>query len=1155
MTEFVHLNIHSEYSIVDGIIRIDDYLKHAKSLGCTSVAITDKANLFAYTKFFHKAVQYGLHPIIGVDFDFALKQPEKDHNRNCQLILLAMNNNGLRQLFALVTEVWRLKKIFDPLLLKEQVDRLDCSDLICIQQFEEMDIEVQNKLVSDVKEYFDGRHYLSVNRLNSSNNDFIHQTFQLAENYNLPVVPTNKVCFLKREDFDAHEARLCIQHGYMLSQQERIRYSKEQYLKSVSEMTELFSENEILFQNTIELAKRCNVYLDENEFKFPLFPIEASFDSVEDFLAIESNKGLTKRLLKLNNNNLVSVYHERLAVELKVINEMGFAGYFLVVADFIAWAKKNGIPVGPGRGSGAGSLVAYALGIVDLDPIEFDLLFERFLNPERISMPDFDIDFCIEGRDRVIEYVASKYGKENVSQIITFGTMAAKAVIRDVGRVLGLSYGYVDRIAKLIPFEIGITIDKALSDSAELSELYETNEDVQNLIELAKSLEGIVRNAGTHAGGVVIAPKKLITYMPLYFEDEHSLTQLDKYELEKLGLVKFDFLGLKTLTVIRNTLDEIKSKSKVSIDLNTLNLDDPKTFELLTEGDTVAVFQLESVGMRDLVKKIKPNSIEDVISLIALYRPGPLRSGMVDDYVDRKHSQATRVHGYFHESLKHILEPTFGVILYQEQVMQIAQVFSGYSLGGADILRRAMGKKDEEEMEQQKQIFIDGALKLGREKKKAEEIFEIIEKFAGYGFNKSHSAAYGLIAYQTAYLKRHYRSYFMAASMSFEVGNTDKIILLINDCKKRGIKVSSADVNASEYNFTAIDDQSVLYGLGAIKGIGKNIVSHIVEERKANGAYSSIFNFCERLTDIKLTKRTLEALVKSGAMDTLGDRAMLFDAVEMARGHGNNAKLSKDSGQSTLFDVSIEDAVTQAPSLRNVIPWSDRDRLSKEYEALGLYLTGHPFSAYRYFCNKLFIKTISDILIEHSDHHIKDHHIKHRKQKKWIAGMVLDFRKRGSRLTLNLDDGTETIEVMLFEEAAQNYKSLIRKGHVIVIEGSVRFDDYINAVRVSADQIYDIDEIIENNAKRLTITIKSSENITDEINLLRAFLNRQERGTCNIALEYYKGDAKANISLGEEFRIKPNLQLRENLIQHYGSDNFKFHFGSGISDTKFLKSG
>jgi DNA polymerase-3 subunit alpha len=1149
MNEFVHLNVHTEYSIVDGIIQIDDYLDHAKELGFKSVAITDKSNLFAYSKFFNKSISKGIKPLIGVDFDFNPTLSSQSIENKCQLTFMAMNNNGLKQLFSIVTEVCKSSSNGKTILLQSQLSPSKCEDLICIQHCNAMDLVSQEQLVSDVSTIFIGRHYIGISRLDSRNDFFLDQTFDLASRHKLPVVPSNKVCFLKKEEFEAHEARLCIQHGYTLSQQDRIKYSEEQYLKSADEMLSLFSGNKVLINNTVELAKRCNVSLDSNDFKFPVFPIEKSFENTEHFLAFEAKRGLKKRFDETNSNHIGEAYKKRLDIELKVISEMGFAGYFLVVADFITWSKENSIPVGPGRGSGAGSLVAYALGIVDLDPIKYDLLFERFLNPERISMPDFDIDFCIEGRDQVIEYVSKKYGKDNVSQIITFGTMAAKAVIRDVGRVLGLSYGYVDRIAKLIPFEIGITIDKALIDSAELSELYETNIDVQNLIELAKQLEGLVRNAGTHAGGVVIAPEKLTSYMPLYFQDGNSLTQLDKDDLENLGLVKFDFLGLKTLTVIQNTLNEVEKNTQIKVNINKLDLKDSKTYNLLCTGDTVAVFQLESSGMRDLIKKIKPDNIEDLIALIALFRPGPLQSGMVEDFISRKQSRSIQSNDYFHESLKAILEPTYGVILYQEQVMQIAQVFAGYSLGGADILRRAMGKKKAKEMREQKQVFIDGAVGLGQSANKAEEIFDIIEKFAGYGFNKSHSAAYGLIAYQTAYLKANHRSYFLAATMTFEMDNTDKITLLINDCRKQGIEILAPDVNSSFYNFSALDDHSVMYGLGAIKGIGKNIVSQIIYEREQNGEYLNIFNFCERLVDIKLSRRTMEALIKSGSLNGLGNQSSVFSSIELALSFANSADYSKKSGQTSLFDSYSEEKSENIPNLSKCIPWSDRLRLRKEYESLGLYLTGHPFNAYRIFCEKLSIMSISDVLLNHQ-------HKKQRRdnQKKCLAGIVLGFRKRGSRMTLNLDDGTDIIEVLMFDETAQKYKEVIQKGQVIVVEGSVRFDEFINAVRVSAEKIYDIDEIIANNAKRLTITIKQIQDIAREISKIKSIFTQQEKGACEIAIEYYKDNAKANIALGDNWKIKPTLQFREQLIEYYGNENFKFHFGSGIMDTKLAKS-
>ncbi|HEY5665782.1 MAG TPA: DNA polymerase III subunit alpha, partial [Gammaproteobacteria bacterium] len=648
-------------------------------------------------------------------------------------------------------------------------------------------------------------------------------------------------------------------------------------------------------------------------------------------------------------------YGSRLDLELDVICRMGFEGYFLIVADFIEWARVNEIPVGPGRGSGAGSLVAYALGITDLDPIEHDLLFERFLNPERVSLPDFDIDFCIEGRDRVIDYVSRRYGRDRVSQIITFGTMAAKAVVRDVGRVLGHPYGYVDRIAKLIPFEIGITLDKALNDDEELKTLYATEEEVRTLINLARQLEGLARNAGTHAGGVVIAPRELTEFMPLYSDpDSASLTQLDKDDLEAIGLVKFDFLGLKTLTIIDKAVRAINAAREAAgeppIDISALPVDDEQTYALLRRCDTTAVFQLESRGMKDLVKRLRPDSFDDLVAILALFRPGPLQSGMVDEFIDRKHGRNTAPIDYLHPSLEPILKPTYGVILYQEQVMQVAQVLAGYSLGGADLLRRAMGKKKPEEMAKQREVFLQGAEACGVQLGRAATIFDLMEKFAGYGFNKSHSAAYALLAYQTAWLKAHYPEAFMAAVMTADMDNTDKLVILKDDCKSLGIRIEPPSINESSFGFTVGGEKRVLYGLGAIKGVGQSVVESLIAERERGGPYQDLLDLCRRVDSHKINRRVLEALTSAGALDALGEnRATLMDAVPSTLRLAEHSAEAEAAGQGALFGSNAV-----ASDLEIVVDrkheWSKREKLDRERDSLGLYLTGHPFEDYARHC-------------------------------------------------------------------------------------------------------------------------------------------------------------------------------------------------------------
>ncbi|HEX6930442.1 MAG TPA: DNA polymerase III subunit alpha, partial [Gammaproteobacteria bacterium] len=805
--------------------------------------------------------------------------------------------------------------------------------------------------------WFDDRFYLELQRTGRENEEACNAaTVKLAARHNVPVVATNDVRFIHREDFEAHETRVCIQEGRVLNDPRRPRrYSEEQYLKSPEQMRELFADVPEAIDNSAAIARRCGLKLRLGEYFLPDFPVPAGHD-IESWLRAESRAGLDRRLEKLLDGHATdyaerrAVYEDRLKIELDVILQMGFPGYFLIVADFIAWARNNGVPVGPGRGSGAGSLVAYALGITDLDPLAYDLLFERFLNPERVSLPDFDVDFCMEGRDRVIDYVAEKYGRDQVSQIITYGSMAARAVVRDVGRVLGHPYGFVDRIAKLIPFEIGMTLDKALEDeNGELVQAYNNEEEIKDLIDRARQLEGLARNAGKHAGGVVIAPTALSEFTPLYCEQgsESPVTQLDKDDVESVGLVKFDFLGLRTLTIIDWAIDNINAirrrRGEGPLDITSIPMDDKATFDLLKRYESTAVFQLESRGMKDLIRRLQPDSFEDIIALVALFRPGPLQSGMVDDFINRKHGRQ-KVE-YPHPDLEAILKPTYGVILYQEQVMQIAQVLGGYTLGGADLLRRAMGKKKPEEMAKQRSIFQEGAAKKGVEARTAEYIFDLMEKFAGYGFNKSHSAAYALLSYQTAWLKAHYPAAFMAAVLSSDMDHTDKVVLFIDECQRMKLEILPPDVNESVYAFTVHSDTAIRYGLGAVKGVGRGVVDNVVEIRERDGAFGNLDDFCRRVDPGKLNRRTLEALIRAGALDSLGpNRASLMAHLPTALAAADQASKNIDAGQDDMFGVAAGPA--ESAPVPELPPWSEEERLAGERETLGLFLSGHPIDRF-----------------------------------------------------------------------------------------------------------------------------------------------------------------------------------------------------------------
>ncbi|MGD2168313.1 MAG: DNA polymerase III subunit alpha, partial [Gammaproteobacteria bacterium] len=842
-------------------------------------------------------------------------------------------------------------------------------------------------------------------------------------------------------------------------------------------------------------------------------------------------------------------YGARLERELDVIIEMGFEGYFLIVADFIGWSRQQAIPVGPGRGSGAGSLVAFALGITNLDPIEHDLLFERFLNPERVSMPDFDIDFCIEGRDRVIGYVAGKYGRDKVSQIITYGTMAAKAVVRDVGRVLGMPYGYVDRIAKLIPNELGITLERALTDEEELRTLYETEDEVRGLLDLAMQLEGLARNAGTHAGGVVIAPSRLTDFMPLFIDENGaSLSQLDKDDLEAIGLVKFDFLGLKTLTIVDRAVSTIndrrRSMGHEPVNLDDIDFDDTKTYQLLNTCSTTAVFQLESRGMRDLIKRLRPDCFDDLVAILALFRPGPLQSGMVDEFIERKHAQGNVKIDYLHPRLKPALQSTYGVILYQEQVMQIAQVLAGYSLGGADLLRRAMGKKKPEEMAQQRTIFQAGAEKREIPAAQASRIFDLMEKFAGYGFNKSHSAAYALIAYQTAWLKAHYPAAFMAAAMSADIDNTDKLVVLREECAALGIDLIPPHVNESDYVFTVADDRRVKYGLGAVKGVGRGVVDSIVEERSANGPFTGLLDLCRRLGSAKVNRRVLEALVRCGALDGLGlNRASAMHAIGDAMRLADKSQAAAEAGQAGLFGSMEQTDDGLVHSFEELREWNDREKLEAERESLGLYLTGHPFTDYAEHCSHFTSGSIAGVLgtMPNGNDGGESGHFRYRRDA-CLAGVVMDVRRRGTRVSLVLDDGSDRIEVTLFEEVFQRARNIVSKHAVLVVNGKLRFDEFLNGWRMTAQRVQTVDSAIERHARRLTLFVPATALGDGFVESLKQTLQPFRSGGCEVCVQYTGARAQATITLGDEWAVHPTRELREQLSELVGEKRVSMHY-------------
>ena len=1023
---FIHLRLHTEYSLLDSVVRIEELVDAVAAAGMPAVAISDQYNLFAMVKFYRAALARGVQPIIGVDLHL---REHSDPQGPSRLTLLCQNLAGYRNLTRLVSRAWlegQHKGI--PLIERSWLTSATTSGLIALSGAQHGDIgralvqgrtEQARQALTAWVELFGDRYYLEVQRLGAPGEDlYVPAALALASAHGVAPVATNDVRFLQAADFEAHEARVCIHDGTLLADPARPRrYTNQQFLRSPEQMRQLFADAPAALSNSVEIARRCSLVLRLGEARLPVFPVPDG-STPEEYLRLAAHHGLQSLAIAAPTEG-ADRYAERLRQELAVICSMGFASYFLIVADFIDWARHNGVPVGPGRGSGAGSLVAYALGITAIDPLRYDLLFERFLNPERVSMPDFDIDFCMVGRDRVIDYVAAKYGAERVSQIITYGTLAAKAVVRDVGRVLGHPYGMVDRIAKLVPFELEMTLEKALEKEPELKRLYAEDEEVRGLIDMARSLEGLTRNAGKHAGGVVIAPSVLTDFAPLYCEPggTHAVTQFDKDDVEAAGLVKFDFLGLRTLTVldwaVANINLERQRAGEPALELARLPMDDAGTLALLKSGRTTAIFQLESRGMKDLIRRLQPDSFEDIIALVALFRPGPLQSGMVDDFIARKHNRSDRPIDYLHPDLRQVLTPTYGVILYQEQVMQIAQILAGYTLGGADLLRRAMGKKKAEEMAKQGEVFISGAVARNVPRARAQYIFDLMEKFAGYGFNKSHSAAYALLSYQTAYLKAHYPAAFMAAVLSADMDRTDKVVTLIDDCALIGLKVLPPDVNTSAHAFAVADPATIRYGLGAIKGVGRTAVDALAEEREARGAYASLEDLCHRVDLARVNRRVLEALIRSGSCDSLGaNRAALMERLAVAMQAGEQSARTVEAGQDDMFGTPQAAAGGVVRRTASEPVWTEAQRLAGERETLGLYLTGHPIARYERDLAQLVGVRIRDLAAEarpaggEGDRWSEARRVS-------AAGLVLEIRRRGPRVSFVLDDRSGRIEVSL----------------------------------------------------------------------------------------------------------------------------------------------
>ena len=1150
MNQFVHLHIHTEFSLVDGICRVSQLVDHAQKLDMQALAITDVANIYGAIKFYKKCITRGIKPIIGVDL--SLSNPQKNP-LNSRLVLLCRNNDGYRFLCELLSKLHTSESTGKELISDKQLFREGGKNLIALsgglsgdigQALRGENFSLAEELIYQYKELFPDNFYLEITRTGAPDEEeYLNNLVPLSMSTRTPLVASNNVRYINEGEYEAHEIRVCINEGRILDDPRRPRlYTEKQHLRTKAEMIQLFSDLPSAVENTSHIAKRCNVFLEFDDIHMPRMPIH---EVVEANGTLETNaqKRLKSILINIDHNKKAR-YEGRLSDELKIIREMGYADYFLIVSDFIDWAKKSGIPVGPGRGSGAGSLVAYALGITQLDPIEHSLLFERFLNPERISLPDFDIDFCMLGRDRVIEYVVDKYGADKVAQIITFNSLAARAVMRDVGRVMGLPYGFCDILAKLVPFEVGMTLQKALDQDSELRERYQMEPEVTQLIDNARLLEGLPRNAGKHAGGIVIAPKPITEYTALYIEKEMTqpVTQFDKDDLETIGLVKFDFLGLRTLTVIEWTLAQVNQKNKKEklplVNLDNLPIDDLGTYKFIQSCQTTAIFQLESRGMRELIERIQPENFDDLIALIALFRPGPLQSGMVDDYIDRKHGKKSV--NYPHPSVEEVLKPTYGVIIYQEQVMQIAQILGGYTLGAADVLRRAMGKKKPEEMEHQRSIFVEGAEKKGVKSRVANSIYDLMEKFAGYGFNKSHSAAYALLSYQTAWLKTYYPSFFMAAALSADMEHTDKIVILIDECNKLGIDILPPDINLSDYAFTVDNDLKIRYGLGAVKGVGKKAVENLVMERTNGKTFENIYDFCLKVDGQKCNKKACEALITAGAFDSIGDHraeilAELRDAMNTADQH-ESAKLS---GQSDMFGLEVDTEIVA--SQNQIPPWSSRKKLEEEKKSLGLYLSDHPMSYYRNELENIVDGTIKDIS-PNPERTIT------------IAGLMANIRtfntKRGDMMAfVSIDDQTAKADISIFGELYSQLRKLTQSDSLFIISGMTSKDERTGGLQVRANKIYTMETLRAKALRKIKINLKSDMSPNKLIPQLHDLLTSFLGTATKIEMEYHTAkDDIVSINFGEDWRVNVSDIFLDELFQLLGRSNISFVYDKNALD-------
>jgi len=1142
---FVHLHVHTQYSLLDGAIRLSDLLKKCREYGMDSVAITDHGAMYGALEFYQKAKKEGIKPIVGCEFYMA---PQNRNDKKqisgvsaYHIVLLAMDATGYKNLMKLAS-IAQFEGFYYKPRIDMEVLAAHSEGLIaltgCLQGqipwlIRKKDMPGAMKKAQELIDIFGDRLYLELQENGMDEQREVNKgLLQLGKELGIKLVATNDCHYLNREEAHAHEVLLCIQTGKTITDPKHFSFPTDEfYFKSPDSMKQSFSYCPESIASTVEIAERCNLELDFSDYHFPKFPIPEG-ETLESMFLNACRKGLKQRFAAMQKAGTFSaevekIYTERLENEMDVINTMGFPGYFLIVADFINWAQAQGIPVGPGRGSGSGSLAAYCMRITNIDPIPYGLIFERFLNIERKSMPDFDIDFCQDRRGEVIEYVRRKYGgAQHVAQIVTYGSMKARGVIRDVGRAMDIPFGEVDKIAKLVPDQLKMTIKKAIKEEPKLQDAADKDPRIAELLRVSKTLEGLARHTSTHAAGVVVSPKPMVEYLPTCKgSKDETLTQYDMKHTEMTGLIKFDFLGLKTLTVIDKALQHIRIDIGKELDIDAIPMDDIKTYDLLCRGDALGVFQLESSGMRELLVKLAPQQFTDLIALVALYRPGPLDSGMVDDFVETKHGRAAA--NYPLPQIKSVLEETYGVIVYQEQVMKIANILANYSLGDADILRRAMGKKIAAVMDEERVKFMEGAAENGIPQDKAKHIFDLMAKFAGYGFNKSHSAAYALISYQTAYLKAHYPAQFMTALLSCDMNNTDKVVRYISECKDQKIEVLPPDINESVKDFSVIDDR-IRFGLAAVKNVGGSALDSIIEEREEGGKYTSLSDFCSRIDSRRVNSRVIESLIKSGSFDSLGfRRSQLMASVDRAMEQAKAIQRDKQSGQMSLFAVApaAEPTDTAAITMPDLEEWDERQRLAFEKETVGFYITGHPLD-----------DTISEIktIVDSDIHNLSEFGDE---QAVRIGGLIKSCKqlksKKGDLMAfLSVEDTLEAVEVVVFPDTFSRCHEILTSTEPVIVQGTVQKDE--RGAKIIADSIFSLAEAREKFTELIKVRLDSDKITRQRLDALKKILY-QFHGSCPLLLTlHFSGKGEVDIDVVKDLTIRPCRELSDRVEELLG---------------------